>query len=111
MSSEDHAASDYQVTVADNPEQFRFEVHVGGALAGFTEYEFGAHQLTFVHTEVFPDFAGRGLARRLAGDALDEVRGRGLSVVPQCPFIRKYIRTNRQYVDLVPEARRSEFGL
>lgn len=103
--------SDQTYVVRDNPDEFRYEVLVQADLAGFTEYQLGTHQIAFLHTEVFPHFSGRGIAGGLAAGALDDVRQRGLSVVPHCPFIRRYIRNNPQYLDLVPAERRSEFDL
>jgi hypothetical protein len=40
------------------------------------------------------------------------VRGAGLAVLPFCPFVRAFIADHTgEYLDLVPEGYRSEFGL
>jgi len=74
-----------------------------------------AHQRTtiaFTHTEIDQTFAGRGLAKQLVIDELDDVRTRGLAVLPFCPYIRKIIAQNATtYLDLVPEKDRERFGL
>jgi predicted GNAT family acetyltransferase len=54
------------------------------------------------HTEVEPEYAGQGLGDELAREALDDVRRRGLILVPLCPFIAAYIRRHpSDYLDLV----------
>ena len=63
----------------------------------------------FTHTEVVPQFEGQGLGSRLAKFALDDVRRRGLQVVPVCTFVAGYIRRHPEYHDLVSEANRRAF--
>ncbi|MEU5878894.1 GNAT family N-acetyltransferase [Spirillospora sp. NPDC047279] len=99
------------VTVRDNPEANRFEVFDGDDLAGFAEYRLHDQVIDFTHTEVDDAFAGRGLAGRLVGAALDEVRGRGLAVRPYCPYVNKFIAKHEEYLDLVAAGDRAEFKL
>ncbi|MFD2027505.1 GNAT family N-acetyltransferase [Promicromonospora aerolata] len=94
-----------QVTVTDNPDRSRFEVSVDGTLAGFAAYETDAGAVVFVHTEVFDEYAGQGLAGRLAKVALGTVRETGGTVVPLCPFIRSYVQKHSpEYDDLLRDA-------
>jgi predicted GNAT family acetyltransferase len=91
-----------QVAVTDNPEESRFEVSVDGTLAGFAAYEKHAGAVVFVHTEVFEEYEGRGLAGQLAKEALATVREAGGKIVPLCPFIRSYVRKHApEYDDLL----------
>ncbi len=89
------------VTVRDNPAQTRYEAWDARTLAGFAVYFVTGSVITFVHTEVDPAFEGRGIGSQLATFALDDARGRGLQVVPQCPFFAGYIRRHPEYADLV----------
>ncbi|MER6300008.1 GNAT family N-acetyltransferase [Kitasatospora sp. NPDC001539] len=98
-------------TIADNPDRSRFEITEDGELAGFAEYHRYENEIAFIHTETDPAFAGRGLAGALARAALDTAREQGLAVLPYCPFIRGWIGKHPEYVDLVPEAQRTRFGL
>ncbi|MDP9796109.1 putative GNAT family acetyltransferase [Catenuloplanes nepalensis] len=100
------------VEVRDNPGQHRYEVTADGELAGFAVYYLEGQRIVFIHTEVAVEYEGRGLGSRLARDALDDVRGRGLRVVPACPFFAKFIRTHPEYRDLTRagEARRAVLG-
>ena len=100
-----------EVTVRDNPQEGRYEVAVGASLAGYAEYRLEPDTIVFFHTEVFSEFGGQGLAGRLASQALADARGRGLAVIPECPFIRGYLRKHPELVGLVPEGRRAEFHL
>lgn len=87
--------------VFDHEEDSRFEIRVGDQVAGFAEYESRPGQIVFTHTEVADEFEGKGLAGRLVGAALDEVRSRGLGVVPLCPYVAGYIDKHPEYADLV----------
>ncbi len=94
-------SDDPDVVVRDNPAAARYELIVAGELAGFASYVLSGETMTIPHAEVKPRFEGRGLGSRLAAFALDDVRSRGLSVVPRCPFIAAYIKRHPDYADLV----------
>jgi len=89
------------VMVADNPSRLRYEVHVGGELAGIAAYSRHADTITILHTEIDPKFEHHGLAGQLARYALDDIRRRGLKVIPTCPFFAQFIREHDEYSDLV----------
>jgi len=97
--------------VTDNRAQSRYEVHDDGQLAGFAEYRLRPRAIAFTHTETDPAFAGRGLAGRLVREALDDARRRGLTVLPFCRYVRSFIATHGEYVDLVRAEDRVRFGL
>lgn len=91
-----------QVTVTDNPEESRFELSVDGTLAGFAVYEAEPDTVIFLHTEVFEEYEGRGLAGQLARAALGSVREAGRKIVPLCPYIRAYVLKHApEYDDLL----------
>ncbi|GAB2470482.1 GNAT family N-acetyltransferase [Jatrophihabitans fulvus] len=93
-----------QVDVRDNPDEQRYEITVDGTLAGFAVYRLDGPdngRTVFVHTEISPDFGGRGLGNTLAAAALDDVRARGRLAVPICPFIAAFVRRHPEYQDLV----------
>jgi hypothetical protein len=99
--------------VTDNPSASRYEMTVGGDLAGYAEYRLGqgGTVLSLVHTVVTDAFQGKGLATHLARFALDDARGRGLAVLPSCPYMASWIKKHPAYADLVPADRRAGFGL
>jgi uncharacterized protein len=96
------------VEVRDNRNEERYEVWTDGELAGFAQYRLHSGRITFTHTEIDPEHEGAGLGSRLVCAALDDVRGRGLAVLPVCPFFADYIRRHPQdYLDLVVPAMRT----
>jgi predicted GNAT family acetyltransferase len=99
------------VTIRDNPDQHRYEIHVSDELAGFVQYRRREGLIAFIHTEIDARFEGQGLASQLIAAVLDEARSAGVAVLPFCPFVNGYISRHPEYVDLVPEDFRAEFGL
>jgi predicted GNAT family acetyltransferase len=90
-----------EVQVANNAEQGRYEALVGGAVAGYAAYRERPGEIVITHTEVADEWEGQGVAGRLIGGALDDIRARGLSVTPICRFTRGYIERHPEYADLV----------
>ncbi len=90
-----------QVSVRDNPEELRYELVVDGEVRGEILYRRSPDRIVLVHTEVATALEGQGLASRLVRGALDDIRARGLRVVPICPFVRGYVRRHPEYEDLV----------
>jgi predicted GNAT family acetyltransferase len=88
------------IVLADNPDQRRYEVRVEGKVAGFAQYRVRPGQITFTHTEVDDRFEGQGLGSKLVAFALDDVRKRGLTVIPLCPFVRAYIQRHPESADV-----------
>jgi predicted GNAT family acetyltransferase len=97
--------------VVDDADGNRYEIRLDDDLAGFLQYRLHPGLVELVHTEIDEEFEGRGLGGRLISFALNDARARGLAVLPFCPFANDYIQRHRQYVDLVPEGRRGDFGL
>lgn len=98
------------IEVVDNPTQARFEVHVDGALAGFTTYSDSDGIRTFPHTEVAEEYAGQGLAKRVINDGLVASRDAGFKVRPICPAVVRYIKKHPEFADLVAEQYRDSIA-
>lgn len=97
--------------LADDREARRFELFLEDELAGSIEYKITSAGMSFLHTETDPRFGGRGLGSVLVRGALDAARAEGLSVLPFCPFVRRYIQRHPEYLELVPADRRASFEL
>lgn len=93
--------TDPSIAIVPNPEQRRYEIHVDGQRAGFSEYVRKGDRVIFTHTEIDPAYEGRGLGSRLARGALDAVREAGSPIVPLCPFIAGFVAKHDEYDDLV----------
>lgn len=89
------------VDVVQRPSASRFEVTVGGEMAGFAAYVDDAGRRIFYHTLIEDRFAGRGLAGRLVECALTQTAAAGLRIVPVCPYVAKYLTTHHDTDDAV----------
>ena len=92
-------AADVQVT--DNSEAERFEARVDGELAGVLQYIPLPGKVIATHTEVAPEFEGRGVGSTLVATALEQLRADGRLVQPMCPFVTEFLRRHREYDDVV----------
>jgi predicted GNAT family acetyltransferase len=101
--------------VRDNVEMSRYEATdvVDGKeeLLGFVEYRRRGESLVIPHTEVFPQFEGKGVATALAAAILNEARAKEQTILPYCPYFSAYIARHQEYLPLVPEEKRQLFGL
>jgi predicted GNAT family acetyltransferase len=87
--------------VRDNKERFRYELLVDGKVVAFVQYNLRGGRMLLVHTQVDDDASGRGYATALIHGALDDIRDRGLQIVPVCPFVERYIQNHPEYDDMV----------
>lgn len=88
--------------VKKNTDESRYEIYVDGERAGFVTYQVGnLGVIVLPHTEVDDTFQGRGVAGDLVRGVLDDIRGEGYQVQPDCPYIRDWIGKHPDYADLV----------
>jgi predicted GNAT family acetyltransferase len=87
--------------VVDHAEEHRFELWGDGELIGFLDYRLHGEEITLVHTEIDPAHGGAGHGSTLVRGVLDQVRARGLSVRPMCPYAKAWIEKHPDYADLV----------
>ncbi|CAA9446385.1 MAG: hypothetical protein AVDCRST_MAG66-4450 [uncultured Pseudonocardia sp.] len=92
-------------------ERSRYEIEVDGRRAGLAAYTERPGVVTFVHTEIDDALAARGLGGVLVRAALADVRRRGLTVRPACPFVRAWIAEHPDHLDLVAERDRARYSL
>jgi NAD+ kinase len=88
-------------TVVDSFEHSRYEILLGGELAGVLHYRRHGGEVELAHTEIDQAFEGRGLAGRLAAAALTDARGRATPVVVTCPYVAGYVERHPEYNDLL----------
>jgi uncharacterized protein len=93
------------VIVRDSPAENLYELLLDGTRAGVIHYLPTRGAVVLVHTEVAPELEGKGMGARLLAGALEDVRARGLRVVPVCPFVTSYLRRHPEYGELVARKR------
>jgi predicted GNAT family acetyltransferase len=94
-------ATSGELTVTDNAGERRYEARAGEEVIGFIDYRLAPGQMRLLHTEVDRDVEGEGVGSLLVARALDDIRLRGLEVVPFCPFVLAFIKRHPEYSDLV----------
>ena len=94
-------SADAEPRIVDNTVEQRYELWVGEARAGVIEYDTEPGVVVLIHTEVDPAFEGRGLAAKLIAGAIEDIRARGLKLVPVCPVVRAHLRRHPEDRDLV----------
>ncbi|MBI2776657.1 MAG: N-acetyltransferase [Chloroflexi bacterium] len=95
-----------KLEILDHPEATRYEAVEDGSLAGFIEYRLVGSRRILVHTEVLPEFEGRGIAAALARHVLEAARAVGGRVTVKCPFIAAYVRRHPEYDAITSQPRR-----
>ena len=87
--------------IEDHPEARRYEAHLDGKLAGWVDYGRVQTRLVALHTEVLPEFEGRGIASALVRHVLADARAAGATVTPRCPFFRRHFERHPEDGDLL----------
>jgi uncharacterized protein len=81
------------VKIVDIPDQSRFVATVGAAgEEGELVYAKDGDRLILVHTGVPEPLSGHGIGGRLVQAALDRAEREHLTVVPWCPYARRWLR-------------------
>ena len=86
--------------VRNNPAANRFEVQLDDKIGEIVYRKEGSVYI-LAHTEVPEEFRGQGIALHLVHDALEQIKAEGGLIVPQCPFVKTYLRRHPEYQPLV----------
>ena len=90
-----------QLAISRNDSSSRYEGRVGDEMVGEVDFSMRDSTMIITHTGTRPAWRGRGIAGQLNGFVLADIRDRGLSVQPVCPYTADYIAQHPQYADLV----------
>ncbi len=90
-----------ETAVRHEPDRRRFTIALDGEDIGFAEYVVKGGRYLFVHTEVDPEFGGRGLATFVIQSAMDSMRAEHARIVALCPFVATWIDNHPDYAELV----------
>lgn len=88
--------------VTFNADEHQYEIRVGGTFAGLTKAEPRQDGVVvFPHTVIEDEFEGHHLGEVLVGQALDDVRSKGQTIQPTCPYVAHFLAKHPEYADLV----------
>ncbi|MBN0973872.1 GNAT family N-acetyltransferase [Gordonia hongkongensis] len=92
--------------VVHNPDRDRFELWVAGDLVGVlgysTETVDGQTTITVLHTVLYDEYTGHGLATRLTRTVVHFTREQGARLRPVCTFTKHYLDGHPGIVTLAP---------
>ncbi|MBW0016939.1 MAG: N-acetyltransferase [Mycobacterium sp.] len=84
----------------------RYSIAVGGKTVGHADFVDRGNQRVFRHTEIDPDFGGRGLATILIEEALDATRADGRRIVPVCSMVATVLKKHPEFDDITDDVER-----
>lgn len=89
------------LTIVDVPDARRYEARLDDALAGWVDYGRVRSRLVAVHTEVLPEYGGRGIGSALVRHVIDDARANGLRITPRCPLFASHFERHPEDADVL----------
>ena len=90
-----------KLEVKNNTQRKRFEVELGEYDKAYIDYRKVGDRYTLVHTEVPQQYAGKGIADRLARGALALIEAEGAMISVTCPYLTKWLKRHPDYDSLM----------
>jgi predicted GNAT family acetyltransferase len=92
------------LVITDNSELGIYEATIGSQTAAGLVYSKVGSRVALLATSVLPEFRGQGVAARLIGGVLDELRMQGKTVTVTCPFAAAFVNGHPEYADVLDPA-------
>jgi len=92
------------VDIQDVPDARRYEARIDGELAGWVDYGRVRNRLVAVHTEVKPEFGGKGIGKALVRRVIADARAGGFTITPRCPLFATHFERNPADQDVLSGA-------
>lgn len=92
----DKTSAQIKVSTQDD----EYTIAVEGKTVGFAAFADRGNERVFYHTEIDPEFGGRGLATILVEEALDATRADGKRIVPVCSMVANVIEKHPEFADI-----------
>jgi predicted GNAT family acetyltransferase len=96
------------IEIRDEREDGRYTAYLDGARLGHATWVKVHDTVVLPHTEVDPAWEGRGIGSLLARRAFEDARADGLTVLPFCPFMKRWAELHPDYQDVVRAPRPGE---
>jgi predicted GNAT family acetyltransferase len=88
-----------------NEEENQFELHTKEGTA-FLEFIREGEKIFLTHTETPEALRGQGIAADLVKHSLQRAKDNGLTVVPSCSFVAKYVNNHPEWNDILSDGYR-----
>ncbi|MEZ5106178.1 MAG: GNAT family N-acetyltransferase [Draconibacterium sp.] len=88
----------YKFTNNETARQYEF--HIDGFIPRIAYVKSG-NKIYLTHTEVPPELGGKGIGKALVEMVLEDIRQKGMLLVPLCPFVVKYLKRHPEWEFLV----------
>jgi uncharacterized protein len=99
-----------KLTITDNPAGRRYEARIGEQLVGWVDYGRVRNRLVAIHTEVPPEFGGRGIGSALVKHVVADARSSGFSITPRCPLFVTWFERHPDDRDVLARRGATESG-
>ncbi|MTI39833.1 GNAT family N-acetyltransferase [Fulvivirga lutimaris] len=86
--------------IVNNKTNGQFETIINGHKAEL-QYRIRENTIFYMHTGVPKELERQGVATALAKFGLDYARMKGYQIVVYCPFVVKYVKSHKEYLDLL----------
>ena len=85
----------------DNEERKQYEIHIDNYIPRIEYIKAKGDKIFLTHTEVPRQLEGKGIGNALVKHVLEDIKLKGLTLVPLCPFVAMYIKRHPEWKSLV----------
>ncbi len=93
--------SELDITFDHDLERQTFDALVGKRRATLEYRSNKEGKIFLTNIEVHPTLEGKGVENKLVVHVFDYIRDNGMRLIPVSPFIKDYLKTHPEYMDLV----------
>ena len=85
----------------DNEARKQYEIHVDNYIPRIEYIKAKGDKIYLTNTEVPPQLEGKGIGNALVKQVLEDIKIKGLTLMPLCPFVAMYIKRHPEWKSLV----------
>jgi len=98
------------LVITNVPEARRYEARFGDQVAGWVDYGRVRNRLVAIHTEVPPEFGGKGIGTALVRHVIADARASGFTITPRCPLFVTWFERHPADRDVLAKRGAAEQG-
>jgi predicted GNAT family acetyltransferase len=98
------------IEIRDEREEGRYTAYLNGARLGHATWVKVHDTVVLPHAEVERAWENQGIGSMLARRAFEDARADGLTVLPLCPFMKRWADLHPDYRDIVRSPRPGEMA-